>query len=127
MEEMTKKVVAAMALLLLAACGEKTEATKRMDKLVLFVSKHRAHLSMSRFVPEYQDLEDLIGVSHITAEFLGQVLLDYLDILDHFIDKLPTDPGSGRGFWQGAAYSARYKTETALGCGSRTTRTTSGR
>jgi hypothetical protein len=70
---------------------------------------------MSRFVPEYQDLEDLIGVSHITAEFLGQVLLDYLDILDHFIDKLPTDPGGGRGFWQGAAYSARYKTETALG------------
>ena len=67
----------------------KTEATKRMDKLVLFISKHRAHLSMSRFVPEYQDLEDLIGVSQITAEFLGQVLLDYLDILDDFIDKRP--------------------------------------
>jgi hypothetical protein len=27
----------------------KTDATKRMNKLVLFISKHRAHLSMSRF------------------------------------------------------------------------------
>ncbi len=93
----------------------KTEATKRMDKLVLFISKHRAHLSMSRFVPEYQDLEDLIGVSQITAEFLGRVLLDYLDILDDFIDKLPEGTESGKGFWQGAAYSARHKTEVALG------------
>jgi hypothetical protein len=93
----------------------KTEATKRMDKLVRFISKHRAHLSMSRFVPEYQDLESLIGVPQITAEFLGQVLLDYLDILDDFIDKLPEGTESGKGFWQGAAYSARYKTETALG------------
>jgi hypothetical protein len=93
----------------------RTEATKRMDKLVLFISKHRAHLSMSRFVPEYQDLRDLIGVSRITAEFLGQVLLDYLDILDDFIDKLPEGTERGKGFWQGAAYNARYKTETALG------------
>jgi hypothetical protein len=93
----------------------KTEATRRMDKLVRFISKHRAHLSMSRFVPEYHDLEDLIGVSQITAEFLGQVLLDYLDILDDFIDKLPEGTESGKGFWQGAAYSARYKTEIALG------------
>jgi hypothetical protein len=93
----------------------KTEATRRMDKLVRFISKHRAHLSMSRFVPEYHDLEDLIGVSQITAEFLGQVLLDYLDILDDFIDKLPESTESGKGFWQGAAYSARYKTEIALG------------
>jgi hypothetical protein len=93
----------------------KTEATKRMDKLVLFISKHRAHLSMNRFVPEYQNLEDLIGVSQITAEFLGQVLLDYLDILDDFIAKLPEGAESGKGFWEGAAYNARYKTEIALG------------
>jgi hypothetical protein len=66
-------------------------------------------------VPEYQDLESLIGVPQITAEFLGQVLLDYLNILDDFIDKLPEGTESGKGFWQGAAYSARYKTETALG------------
>jgi hypothetical protein len=44
-----------------------------------------------------------------------QALLDYLDILDDFIDKLPEGTESGKGFWQGAAYSARYKTETALG------------
>jgi hypothetical protein len=54
-------------------------------------------------------------VSQITAKFLGQVLLDYLDILDDFIDKLPEGTESGKGFWQGAANNARYKTEIALG------------
>jgi hypothetical protein len=63
----------------------KTQATKRMDKLVLFISKYRAHLSMSRFVPEYQELEDTLGVRRISAEFLGGVLLDFLEILDDFI------------------------------------------
>jgi len=93
----------------------KTEATKRMDKLVLFVSKHRAHLSMSRFVPEYQDLEDLIGVQSLTAEYLGRMLLDFLDVLGEFIAHLPDTKECGKGFWQGAAYSSRYKTEVTLG------------
>lgn len=31
----------------------KTDATKRMAKLADFISKYRAHLSRSRFVPEY--------------------------------------------------------------------------
>jgi hypothetical protein len=93
----------------------KTDATKRMDKLVLFISKHRAHLSMSRFDPPYQNLEDLIGVPRLNPEFLGRVLLDYLDILDAFIDKLPPGKESGKGAWIGAAYNARYKAEVALG------------
>jgi hypothetical protein len=93
----------------------KTEATKRMGKLVLFISKHRAHLSMSRFDPPYPDLEEWIGVPSITAEYLAQVLLDYLDILDEFIAHLPEGKESGKGFWHGAAYSARVKTEIALG------------
>jgi hypothetical protein len=93
----------------------KTDATKRMHKLVLFISKYRAHLSMSRFVPEYQELEDLLGVRRISAEFLGGVLLDFLEILDDFIDKLPEGKESGKAAWIGAAYNARYKTEVALG------------
>lgn len=93
----------------------KTEATKRMDKLVLFISKYRAHLSMSRFVPEYQQLDDLIGVRRISAEFLGGVLLDFLEILDGFISKLPEGKEGGKDTWIGAAFSARYKTEVALG------------
>jgi hypothetical protein len=76
----------------------KTEATKRMGKLVLFISKHRAHLSMSRFDPPYPDLEEWIGVPSITAEYLAQVLLDYLDILDEFIAHLPEGKESGKGF-----------------------------
>lgn len=93
----------------------KTQATKRMDKLVLFISKYRAHLSMSRFVPEYQELEDLLGVRRISAEFLGGVLLDFLEILDDFIDKLREGKENGKDAWIGAAYNARYKTEVALG------------
>jgi hypothetical protein len=93
----------------------KTEATKRMDKLALFVSRHRAHLSWSRFVPTYQDLEHLVGIPKFSAEFLGRVLLDLLDILDDFIGKLPDDKGSGKWAWTGAAFNARYKTEIALG------------
>jgi hypothetical protein len=93
----------------------KTDATKRMDKLVNFISKHRAHLSMTRFDPPYPDIEELIGVRSITAEFLGQVLLDYLDILDSFIAALPEGTEKGKGLWQGAAYSARHKTEISLG------------
>jgi hypothetical protein len=86
-----------------------------MDKLVLFIGKHRAHLSMSRFDPPYPDLGELISVPDITAEFLGSVLLDYLDVLDSFIAALPDTRESGKGAWHGAAYSARYKTEIALG------------
>jgi hypothetical protein len=93
----------------------RTDATKRMDKLVLFISKYRAHLSKSRFDPPYQSLEDWIDVSNITAEYLGRVLLDYLDVLDEFIDNLSDTKVVGKGFWQGAAFSARYKTEVALG------------
>jgi hypothetical protein len=70
---------------------------------------------MSRFVPEYQDLESLIGESKITAEYLARVLLDYLDVLDSFIEKLPDTRESGKDAWRGAAGSARYKTEAALG------------
>jgi hypothetical protein len=93
----------------------KTDATKRMGKLVDFISMHRAHLNWSRFVRPYQDLEDLIGVRRIGAEFLGRVLLDFLEILDDFIDKLPEGKESGKAAWIGAAYNARYKTEVALG------------
>ncbi len=53
----------------------KTDATKRMAKLADFVSKCRAHLSMSRFVPPYQELEEVLGVKGLTAEYLGRVLL----------------------------------------------------
>lgn len=93
----------------------KTDATKRMAKLADFISKHRAHLSMSRFVPQYQDLEGLLGVRRLSAEYLGRVLLDYLDVLDDFIDKLPDTIESGKRCWVSAAYNARYKTEVALG------------
>jgi hypothetical protein len=93
----------------------KTDATKRMAKLADFISKHRAHLSMSRFAPEYQNLEEILGVKKLTAEYLGRVLLDYLNVLDDFIDKLPDTRESGKRAWLGAAGSARYKTEVALG------------
>jgi hypothetical protein len=93
----------------------KTPATKHMRKLEDFISKHRAHLSMSRFVPEYQDLESLIGEPSITAEYLAGVLLDYLDILDSFIEKLPETRETGKEAWKGAAGTARNKIEVALG------------
>jgi hypothetical protein len=70
---------------------------------------------MSRFDPPYPDIEALIGVHNLTAEFLGQVLLDYLDVLDQFIAHLPDTKEVGKGFWSGAAYSARVKTEIGLG------------
>jgi hypothetical protein len=92
----------------------KTDATKRMHKLVVIVSKHRAHLSWSRFVPTHQDLEQLDGIPRFSAEFLGQVLLDLLDILDDFISQLPDDKQSGKRAWISAAYAPRYKTEVAL-------------
>ena len=93
----------------------KTKATKRMDKLVLFIGQHRAHLSRSRFVPTDHDLELLVGMPRLDAEFLGQVLLDFLDILDDFISKLPDDKETGQRAWISAAMGARYKTEVALG------------
>lgn len=93
----------------------KTDATKRMAKLADFISKHRAHLSMSRFTPEYQALEEVLGVKRLTAEYLGRVLLDYLDVLDDFINNLPDTRESGKRAWLGAAGNARYKTEVALG------------
>jgi hypothetical protein len=86
-----------------------------MDKLERFISTHRAHLSWRRFVPPYEDLEELIGVRRISAEFLGRVLLDFLEILDDFIDKLPEGKEMGKDAWIGAVYGARYQTELALG------------
>jgi hypothetical protein len=94
---------------------KKTAAARRMARLADFVSKHRAHRSMSRFDPPYPDLEQVVGVRRLTAEFLGRVLLDYLDVLDDFIDHLPDSKESGKRAWTGAAGNARYKTETALG------------
>jgi hypothetical protein len=93
----------------------KTESTKRMAKLADFISKYWAHLSMTRFEPQYQNLESILGVRRLTAEYLDRVLLDYLDVLDGFIAKLPDTRDSGKGPWLGAAYNARYKTEVALG------------
>ena len=93
----------------------KTVATKRMKVLADFMSKYRAHLSRGRFVPIYQSLEDILGVRRLTAEFLARTLLDYLDVLDDFIGHLPDTRESGKRAWQGAAYSARYKTEVRLG------------
>jgi len=93
----------------------KTVATKRMEVLADFVSKYRAHLSMGRFVPIYQSLEDILGVRRLTAEFLARTLLDYLEVLDDFIGRLPDTRESGKRAWQGAAYNARYKTEVRLG------------
>jgi hypothetical protein len=93
----------------------KTEATKRMRKLALFMGRHRAHLSWGRFVPTDQDLELLVGIPRLDAEFLGWVLLDFLDILDDFISKLPDDKESGQRAWISAAMANRYKTEVALG------------
>ena len=93
----------------------KTDATKRMGKLALFIGKHRAHLSWGRLVPTDQDLELLVGIPRLDAEFLGRVLLDFLDILDDFISKLPDDKESGKRAWISAAMGARYKTEVALG------------
>jgi hypothetical protein len=43
------------------------------------------------------------------------VLLDFLDVLDDFISKLPEGKESGKAAWIGAAGSAQYKTEVALG------------
>jgi hypothetical protein len=93
----------------------KTDATKRMRKLALIISQHRAHLARSRFEPTDQDLENLVGIPKFSAEFLAQVLLDYLDVLDDFISKLPDDKESGKDAWITAASAARYKTEVALG------------
>lgn len=42
-------------------------------------------------------------------------LLEFLDILDDFISKLPDDKESGQRTWMTAAFSTRYKTEVALG------------
>jgi hypothetical protein len=86
-----------------------------MGKLALFIGQHRAHLIWSRFVPTDQDLENLVGIPKFSAEFLGRVLLDFLDILDDFISKLPDDKESGKRAWIGAAKGARYKAEVALG------------
>lgn len=105
----------------------KTDATKRMHNLVVFISNHRAHLSRSRFVPPSEDLEELIGVRRITAEFLGEVLLNHLDLLDDFITKLPEGKESGKDAWIGAAFNARYKLKWRLGCVSPTTRRGSSR
>jgi hypothetical protein len=76
-----------------------------------FISKHRTHLSMERFDDPYRDP----GIPRLTAEFLGRTLLDYLDVLDDFIDHLPDTRESGKRAWISAAYGARYKTEVALG------------
>jgi hypothetical protein len=43
------------------------------------------------------------------------VLLDFLDLLDDFISKLPDGKEKGKSAWIGAACAARYKTEVALG------------
>jgi hypothetical protein len=66
-------------------------------------------------VPTDQDLQDLAGIPDFSAEFLGRVLLDLLDILDDFISKLPDDKEIGQRAWIGAAHGPRYKTEVALG------------
>ena len=92
-----------------------TDATRRMDKLVDFISKHRAHLSNRRFAAERESIESLLGVRRVTAEFLARTLLDYLDILDSFIRALPDAEEAGKQAWFGAAHSARYKVKLALG------------
>ena len=86
-----------------------------MDKLVDYTSKYRAHLSMRRFVPEFQDLESLIGEPSLSAEYLARMLLAFIDVLDDFIEKLPDTRESGKQAWQGAASTTRYKVEVALG------------
>jgi hypothetical protein len=74
-----------------------TDATKRMYKLVDFISKHRAHLSMSRFTQPRRDLEFWIGVPRITAEYLARTLLDYIDILDRRGDRAADRDESAHG------------------------------
>jgi len=63
----------------------------------------------------HEDLGYLIGIPKFTAEFLGGVLLDHLDLLDDFIAKLPEGKESGKDVWIGSAFGARYKTEVTLG------------
>lgn len=91
----------------------KTAATKRLDSLAKFVSKHRAHLSESRFIQPRQSLQEVLGVPSLAPEYLAQALLDYLDVLDQFIGRLPDS--IGKAAWQSAVFNARYKTEVQLG------------
>jgi hypothetical protein len=90
-----------------------TEAIKRMHKLVDFISKHRAHLSNRRFTAEPESLELLIGVRRISAEFLAQTLLDYIEILDSFIDALPDTykkkPASELGLAPPTAHATKWR------------------
>lgn len=92
-----------------------TAATKRTAKLVDVVSKHRAHLSNSRFVQTDQRPQDVLGVRRLTPTYLAHILLDYLDVLDDFINHLPDTSEAGKLAWQGASFNARYKTEVRLG------------
>jgi hypothetical protein len=92
---------------------KKSVGARRMAMLADFTSKHRAHLSMSRF--EDTDLQHLLGVRRMTAEYLARILLDYLDVLDSFIARLPDTKESGKRAWIGAAYGPRYKIEVGLG------------
>jgi hypothetical protein len=65
-----------------------------MAMLADFTNKHGAHLSMSRF--EDTDLQRLLGVRRVTAKYLAERLLDYLDVLDSFIGNLPDTKESGK-------------------------------
>lgn len=87
---------------------------KQMERLRDFVGKHRAHLSYERITVDRPTLEDILGARKLSAEYLGGVLLDYLDVLDDFIGALPETPESSKRAFMGAAYNARYKTEIAL-------------
>ena len=55
----------------------------------------------------HEDLGYLVGIPKFTAEFLGGVLLDYLDLLDDFIGKLPEGKESGKDVWIGSAFGAQ--------------------
>jgi hypothetical protein len=91
----------------------KTDTTKVMAKLVLFISKYRAHLSRVRIAPTYRDPENFLDVPELGSEFLSHVFLDFLDILDNFIDKLPDDEESGKRAWISATSTARHKVEVS--------------
>jgi hypothetical protein len=99
-----------------------TSACEHLKEVTNFIHKHRAHLSWQRFENQNDGKFGIerwvpagyLDAGRLTAASYARILTDYLDVLDEFINRLPSK-SDGQQLFFGAAFNARHKVNAFMG------------